>query len=124
MADLSGQQLDWIGRGSSHGNVDPKAGTPERPRTRGECVDAPRPCPWVGCRYHLALEVSSTGALRLAFPRLEPWELAETCSLDIADRGPLSLEQIGSHLGVSREGARRTERRAMRILRVRRGRLR
>lgn len=124
MADLSGQQLYWIGRGSSHGTVDPEAGTPERPRTRGECTGAPRPCPWVSCRHHLALDISPTGSLKKAFPHLEPWELAETCSLDIADRGPQSLEQIGSHLGVSREGARRTERRAMRILRVRRGRLR
>jgi len=104
---------------------DPEAeSTPERPRTRGECINAPRPCPWVSCRHHLALDTSPTGSLKLTFPHLEPWELAETCSLDVADRGPQSLEQIGAHLGVSREGARRTERRAMRMLRVRRGRLR
>lgn len=28
-----------------------------RPRTRGECLEEARPCPWVGCRYHLLLEV-------------------------------------------------------------------
>ena len=25
----------------------------QRPRTRGECVDVPRPCPFVECRYNL-----------------------------------------------------------------------
>lgn len=26
----------------------------ERPKTRGECYEMPRPCPFVSCRYHLA----------------------------------------------------------------------
>ena len=25
----------------------------ERPKTRGECADMPRPCPFLSCRYHL-----------------------------------------------------------------------
>ena len=25
----------------------------ERPRTRGDCVNGIRPCPWVGCGHHL-----------------------------------------------------------------------
>ncbi len=28
-----------------------------RPRTRGDCLAEARPCPWVGCRYHLLLDV-------------------------------------------------------------------
>lgn len=31
-----------------------------RPRTRGECLEEARPCPWVGCRHHLLLEVAAT----------------------------------------------------------------
>lgn len=27
-----------------------------RPTTRGECLQEARPCPWVGCKHHLALE--------------------------------------------------------------------
>lgn len=27
-----------------------------RPRTRGDCLAEARPCPWVGCRYHLLLD--------------------------------------------------------------------
>lgn len=37
---------------------------PRRPRTRGDCEDGPRPCPWVGCRYNLMLEVTEAGGLR------------------------------------------------------------
>ena len=27
----------------------------ERPKTRSECVDGPRPCAFVSCKYHLSL---------------------------------------------------------------------
>jgi hypothetical protein len=29
-----------------------------RPKTRAECRDEARPCPWVGCKHHLLLEVA------------------------------------------------------------------
>lgn len=29
-----------------------------RPRTRGECLEEARPCPWVGCKHHLLLGVA------------------------------------------------------------------
>src|SRR5262245_13028555 len=60
----------------------------EKPRTREECADGARPCPFVSCKHHLYLDVSSrTGAIKLNFPDLEVWEMNETCALDIADRG-------------------------------------
>jgi len=31
----------------------------ERPRSRSECSDAPRPCPFVSCKHHLFLDVSA-----------------------------------------------------------------
>lgn len=52
-----------------------------RPRTRGECIDGPRPCPWVSCRYHLE-------------------HPAESCALDVADRGPSTVRRIGKLLGM------------------------
>lgn len=71
-----------------------------RPRTRGDCVDGPRPCPWVGCRHHLYLEVSSrTG--RISVPHgegVEPWDLAETCSLDVADVGEQATSGVVGEL--------------------------
>jgi len=83
----------------------------ERPTTRGACRDGPRPCPWIACRYHLFLEVSSrTGSLRLNVPGREVWELEETCALDVAERGPATLEQIGQLLDLTRERVRQLER--------------
>jgi hypothetical protein len=39
--------------------ADPMFAIP-RPKTRAECRDEARPCPWVGCRHHLLLEVAKT----------------------------------------------------------------
>ena len=30
-----------------------------RPITRADCIDGPRPCPWVSCRHHLLLEIAA-----------------------------------------------------------------
>lgn len=82
----------------------------ERPRTRADCADGPRPCPWVGCRHHLYIEVNpTTGTLKLVHPDKEPWELEETCSLDVAERGGLTLEDTGRLLNVTRERMRQIE---------------
>jgi hypothetical protein len=58
-----------------------------RPRTRGDCLHGLRPCPWMACRYHLAV----TGG---AQPTRDPLALDETCCLDVADRGPHTLDAI------------------------------
>jgi len=89
----------------------------ERPRTRGEC-GTERPCPWVGCRHHLYLDVSpETGAIRIHFPDLEPWELEHTCSLDLAEEGGMTLEAVALTLNVTRERIRQLEDRGKRLLR-------
>jgi len=84
-----------------------------RPRTRGECVDGPRPCPWVSCRHHLYLDVDArTGALKVNFPDLEPEQLAQSCSLDLAERDGMTLEEVGQVLNLTRERVRQIENRA------------
>jgi hypothetical protein len=85
----------------------------ERPLTRGDCAGAARPCPWVGCKFHLYFEVHAiTGAIRIHHPNLEPWELAETCSLDVADRGGATLEVVGGLFNITRERVRQVETKA------------
>jgi hypothetical protein len=106
-----------------------------RPQSRGECKGGPRPCPWVGCRYHLLLDVGekATGrpkALRVlgarhhilsllatapavvvdaiadeAVERLAG--LSESCALDIADRGGIGPKQIARALGLSRQAVQK-----------------
>lgn len=83
--------------------------TSDRPRVRGDCVDASRPCPFVACAHHLYLDVSETQGLKLNFPDLEPEQLEETCALDVADRGPATLEQVGQLMNLTRERVRQIE---------------
>jgi hypothetical protein len=86
---------------------------PQRPVTRADCVGGPRPCPWAACRHHLYLDVSEQGWLKVNYPGLEVWQMAETCSLDVADRsedaGGVTLEQLGKLFNISLEGARQVE---------------
>jgi hypothetical protein len=86
-----------------------EAPTVERPRTRGDCVDAPRPCPWVSCRHHLSIEVFDSGSFREVFPGLALAKMVDTCSLDVADRGSQTLETVASHMHVTRERVRQIE---------------
>jgi len=81
----------------------------ERPRVRGDCVGDPRPCPFVGCRHHLYLDVTQTGGIRLNFPDLEPWELESSCSLDVAAERARSGEKVGALLNITRERVRQIE---------------
>lgn len=82
-----------------------------RPRSRGECRNAARPCPWVSCKYHLYLDiVPQSGSIKMNFPDLEVWEMTETCALDVADRGGITLEDVGILLNLTRERIRQVER--------------
>ena len=65
------------------------------PRTRGDCANGPRPCSWTACRHHLAGTVRGTPG--------------ESCTLDVADRGGATLEEISRALGVTRERVRQIE---------------
>ena len=90
----------------------------ERPRTRGQCGDR-RPCPWASCRHHLYLDINPvSGTIKLNTTG-EIWDMAETCSLDVADRGGAILEELGEFLNLTRERVRQIEARALRKLRGR-----
>ncbi len=81
-----------------------------RPKTRGDCLNGPRPCPWVGCKYHLYLDINpKTGSIKLNFPDIEPWEMQDSCVLDLADRGPVTLEDVGRIMNLTRERIRQLE---------------
>jgi len=82
----------------------------DRPQSRAECQSAARPCPFVSCAHHLYLDVNpQSGAIKLNFPHLEVWEMKETCALDVADRGGITLEEVGEILNLTRERIRQVE---------------
>ncbi len=81
-----------------------------RPNNRTECQSAVRPCLFVACKYHLYLDVNpETGSIKMNFPDVEVWELEETCSLDVAERGGVTLEEVGEILNLTRERVRQVE---------------
>ena len=96
-----------------------------RPKTRADCVNVPRPCPYVSCRYNLYLDIDEeSGALRLNYQRSakegrgrsartfekEVWELEHgSCSLDIAAEGDHTLEQVADIMGLTRERIRQIQ---------------
>ncbi len=90
-----------------------------RPRSRADCANGPRPCMFISCKNHLNLDVNpSTGSIKLNFPDKEVWDLAETCALDVADRGGITLEEVGSIMNLTRERIRQVETRGLLKLRA------
>lgn len=83
-----------------------------RPQTRGECPDE-RPCPWLSCSMHLAIDVTPRGGLVAR----DISTLAETCALDVADQGGHTLEEVSELLGVTRQRVQQIEERATSRLR-------
>jgi hypothetical protein len=81
-----------------------------KPKSRAECVDMERPCPFVSCKYHLYIDVHPVrGSIKVNFTDMEVWEMTETCALDIADRGGITLEEVGEIMNLTRERVRQVE---------------
>lgn len=80
------------------------------PRTRGECPPTPVPCPFLECRHHLWFDriVRNGRVVRVRTTRLHGRD-SRTCSLRFAERGPMTLEQVGRILGLTRERVRQIE---------------
>lgn len=85
-----------------------------RPKTRADCVNSARPCFFVSCKYNLYLDVNpKTGSVKLNFPGKEIWELEYTCALDVAEKGGITLEEVGEIMNLTRERIRQVETRGL-----------
>lgn len=85
-----------------------------RPKTRADCKDAVRPCPFVSCRSNLFLEVKGKN-IKLNFPGLEVHEMADSCIEDVIDKYPdgITLERVGRKLNLTMERVRQVEEKAL-----------
>lgn len=77
-----------------------KRGTRRPPATRAECAELPRPCPRSACRHHLGRRAGETN-----------------CSLDVADAGGATVDEVAALLGLSHGMAHLIETRALLKLR-------
>lgn len=71
-----------------------------RPKTRADCKNGPRPCPWVGCSHHLALTVDiERGSIKETFPQLKVCSDPEGDGLMVMEQifGTCSLDAIEKH---------------------------
>lgn len=87
---------------------------PWRPKTRADCAQVPRPCPYYGCRYHLGCDVSRVGTLKV-------WVIEEgqpSCALDEADDGPCDFDALGRAFHRSPGRAAMLLRKALRHLEI------
>jgi hypothetical protein len=80
-----------------------------------EVIHRSRPCVFAACKYSLYLDVSETGSIILNFPHLEPGQMAadRSCALDLAERGPMTLEEIAVVTNLTRERIRQIELKAL-----------
>jgi len=80
-----------------------------RPTTRAACGQEARPCPWVGCRHHLLLEVAQSNGVGSTTAAGKPRDLRPTSlRMNRPNRGRASLgrrpglESSAAHLVVRR----------------------
>jgi hypothetical protein len=86
-----------------------------------EVIHRSRPCVFIACKHALYLDVSETGSIIFNFPHLEPGQMPakRSCSLDLAVRGGMTLEQAGVAQALTRERVRQVEVKALVKLLVR-----
>jgi hypothetical protein len=99
--------------------VDCAASLLQRPKTRAECKGGPRPCPWVSCSFHRYLSVNpNNGAIWLNCPDVLPWEMEDSCLLDLVESGEgLTLAEVGRLQHLSKERMRQVEKVSLEKLR-------
>ncbi len=87
--------------------------------TRGACRRLQGPCPHAVCRFNLTSERRDNRGAKSAQDHLPV--VHETCALEAADHGGMTLEEIASRLSLTRERVRQIELGALKKLWARLG---
>lgn len=83
------------------------------PQDRRECSESPRPCLVCDCRHHLWRSHKRLPHVLALLASGQTENLPPSCSLDVADRGEHSTEEVGRIMGYSGERIRQWERLAL-----------
>ena len=87
--------------------------------TRGACRQLQGPCPHSVCRFNLTTERRDNRGAKSAQSHLPV--VHDTCALEAADQGGMTLEEIASRLSLTRERVRQIELGALKKLWARLG---
>ena len=98
---LRKRSLEWLAANPFEFTPDDEAAMTARPKTRAECANVPRPCPYVSCRYNMALDVTETGLLQ-QHKDVDDMPPSQSCALDIADT-ERSEKETAQILGVTEQ---------------------
>lgn len=97
-------------------DMHPRLRDPGAPKTRGECVDGPRPCKWFACRKHLwAIQGEERPGRRHGEAdtrhAIVRQGTGESCALDVVDKNPdgIGAEDLDGHMGMTAERVRQIE---------------
>lgn len=66
-------------------------------------------CPFVSCKYHLYLDVTSIGSLTLNHPDKEVFDLDDTCLLDATKYGERTLSDVGKLMNLTYDRIRQIQ---------------
>jgi hypothetical protein len=75
--------------------------------SKGQCMQGSEPCPMMYCRYHIHSDAKPSQIALAPVP-------TATCSLRLASYGGMTLDAIGTILGLTRERVRQIENMATR----------
>ena len=80
-----------------------------RPRQRKDCETAPRPCPFVSCKFNTYLKIRSDGAV--IHPEYDVMDMkVSNCAIDYNDA---NLDEIAYATNMTYQGAQQTLERAI-----------
>lgn len=86
-----------------------------RPRSRAECIRGIRPCPFVGCRYHIFSDKNGRdGSFDIDFSLKDLLTRPHTCSLDAAREGVRTQEEVAELMRRTRGRINQIEQQAKR----------
>ena len=73
-----------------------------RPQYRSQCLNGIRPCPWVSCKHHMIWAIGRIERLSNDQIIEKIKTIPETCTLDVADQGGMTVRNLAVVMGVGR----------------------